>query len=113
MVRNLPFELTGREKRAAVRDLVTDLVNADAVPKGEGTLVFRDGGEDSGGSALGTQIQAGSGLHWHSSGADAPSLARLLAGIHLQYGAKPYPKLGRLKSRGLGVFADTVAILQL
>ena len=45
--------------------------------------------------------------------ADAPSLARLLAGIHLQYGAKLYSELGRSKSRGLGVFADTVAILQL
>ena len=45
--------------------------------------------------------------------ADAPGLARLLAGIHLQCGAKPYSEIGRLKSRGLGVFADTVAILQL
>ena len=45
--------------------------------------------------------------------ADAPSLASLHAGIHLQYGPKPYSKLGRFKARGPSMFADTVAILQL
>ena len=45
--------------------------------------------------------------------ADAPRLARTLAGIHLQYRPKPCSKVGRFKGRGLGVFADTVAILQL